>query len=177
MHRERGFTLLEMLVVLAVAGILLTVAIPDFSTLIRHSRAVTAVNSLAGALNFARYSAISRNRYVTLCHSRDGQQCAADANWEDGWLIFANLDRDSPAQVDSGERLLYVHGPLAAGAHVTSNRQSFTFRPRGIRSTNGTLLYCSQAGQHDRALIVSVTGRVRLEDAVDLTNGMSCADQ
>ncbi|MGH8370240.1 MAG: GspH/FimT family pseudopilin [Gammaproteobacteria bacterium] len=177
MHRERGFTLLETLMVVAVAGILITVAIPDFTTMIRYNRAVTAVDSLVGALDFARYSAIIHNRYVTLCRSRDGQQCAPDGGWEDGWLIFANLDHDSPAQVDPGEPVLHVHGPLATGAHVTSNRQAFTFRPRGIRSTNGTLLYCSTGDTHDRALVISVTGRVRLEDASDLSNGMRCGNQ
>jgi type IV fimbrial biogenesis protein FimT len=175
MHRGRGFTLLELLITLAVAGILVTVAIPDFAAMIRYNRAVTAVNSLVRALNFARYSAISRDRYVTLCRSENGRDCSNDANWEDGWLIFVNLDRDSPAHVDPGEPVLHVQGPLPTGAHVLSNRTAFTFRPRGTRSTNGTLLYCSTADTHDQALIISVTGRIRVEDANELTNGMSCS--
>lgn len=176
MHRERGFTLLELLTVVAIAGILITVAIPDFSAMLRRNRAVTAVNSLAHALIFARYSAITRDRYVTLCRSTDGKHCSTDTDWEDGWLIFVNLDRDYPAHVDPGEPVLHVHGPLAAGARVLSNRTAFTFRPRGIRSTNGTLLYCSAEDQFDRALVISVTGRLRLADAADLSNGMTCAD-
>ncbi|HET7395984.1 MAG TPA: GspH/FimT family pseudopilin [Gammaproteobacteria bacterium] len=176
MHRERGFTLLELLIALAVAGILVTVAIPDFTAMIRYNRAAAAVNTLTRALNFARDTAITRNRYVTLCRSNDGQHCSNDADWQDGWLIFVNLDQDSPAHVDPGEPVLHVQGPLSAGAHLFSNRTAFTFRPRGARSTNGTLLYCSAADTHDQALIVSVTGRVRVEDASDLTNGMSCSN-
>jgi type IV fimbrial biogenesis protein FimT len=177
MHRERGFTLLELLMAVAVTGILVTVAIPGFTRMIRYNRAVAAVNSLARELSFARYSAINRNRYVTLCRSKDGQQCSTGTDWEDGWLIFVNLDRDYPAQVDPGESVLHVHGPLATGAHIFSNRTAFTFRPRGTRSTNGTLLYCSPADIHDQALIINVTGRIRVEDASDLTNGMDCSEQ
>ncbi|HET7923052.1 MAG TPA: GspH/FimT family pseudopilin [Gammaproteobacteria bacterium] len=174
MHRERGFTLLELLVSLAVAGVLATVAIPDFAAMLRHDRAVTAVNVLAGALNFARASAISRNSYVTLCHSADGSRCDSSHGWESGWLVFINLDRDSPAQVDAGEPILHVHASLTGGARILGNRAAFTFRPLGVRSTNGTLLYCSAGGEHDRALVVSVTGRIRLADPATLDNGMSC---
>jgi type IV fimbrial biogenesis protein FimT len=177
MHRERGVTLLELLVAVAVAAILATVAIPDLTSMIRHNRAITSVNSLLHALILARYSAIERNRYVTVCRSSDGRHCTDDANWEDGWLIFVNLDRDYPAQVDSGEPVLYVHGSLAGSAHIISNRTAFTFRPRGIRSTNGTLLYCSSDASNDRALIINVVGRIRLEATDALSNGMDCSDQ
>ena len=174
MRKQRGFTLLELLTTIAIAAILLTVAIPDFSHLIHYNRAVARVNSLVRALNFARFSASSRDRYVTVCRSSDGQQCSDTAGWKDGWLVFVNLDRDSPAQVDPGEPILHVHGPLGGDDQVFSNRKTFTFRPLGTRSTNGTLLYCSQGHADDQALIINVVGRLRLEDPANLTNGMSC---
>lgn len=177
MRRKRGFTLLETLVTLVIAGILLTVAIPELTDLIRYNRSVAAINSLVRAFNFARYNAISRDRYVTICRSNDGRQCSRDASWNDGWLIFVNLDRDYPAHVDTGESVLYTHGPMTTGNGIISNRSAFTFRPRGIYSTNGTLLYCSTGDIHDQALVINVMGRIRVEDASALTNGMSCTDQ
>lgn len=176
MRKQRGFTLLELLTTIAIAGILITVAIPDFSHLIHYNRAVARVNSLVRTLNFARFSAITRNRYITVCRSRDGRQCSSNGDWKDGWLVFVNRDRDSPPQVDPGETVLHVHGPLSGDGQIISNRKTFTFRPLGTRSTNGTLLYCSEGHADDQALIINVVGRIRVEDAADLTNGMSCPD-
>jgi len=176
MLKQRGFTLLELLTTLAIAAVLVTVAIPDLGHLISYNRAVARVNSLIRALNFARFSAISRDRYVTICRSSDGRQCSDSGDWQDGWLIFVNLDRDSPAQVDPGEPVLHVHGPLDGNAQIFSNRKTFTFRPLGTRSTNGTFLYCSEGHADDQALIINVVGRIRVEDAADLSNGMSCPE-
>ncbi len=175
MRTDAGFTVLELLVTLAVVSVLATTAVPGFTAMIRHNRSVARVNELSAALNYARHTAVSRNRYVTLCKSADGRRCNhALRNWNDGWLIFENLDHDSPGQVDTGESILHRHGPTPSKAQVISNRVSFTFRPMGLRSVNGTFLYCSEDGKHDRTLIVNVTGRVRLSDKPNADTTLRC---
>ena len=175
MRRECGFTLIELLVTIAVLAVLATVAVPSFTHLTRQSRATAAVNELHVALNYARHSAIVRNSYVALCKSADGRRCDHGLpDWNSGWLVFDNLNRDSAVQVNSGEPVLRVHGPNKTGARIVSNRNAFTFRPMGTRSVNGTFRYCSEDRKHDRAVIINVMGRVRVSDQPNRDTTLAC---
>lgn len=175
MRRDCGFTLIELLTSLAVAAILTTVAVPNITELVRKSRAQAATTELYTALNFARNAALTRNSYVVLCKSADGQRCNHSLpDWNSGWLIFDNLNRDSAVQVNAGEPILQVHGSRKTRARIISNRDSFTYRPVNLRSVNGTFRYCSENGRYDRALIVSVRGRVRISDKPDADTTLRC---
>ena len=88
-------------------------------------------------------------------------QMSPTALGDDGWLVFANLDRDDPPQVDEGEPIVLAHAP-ASRIHIRANRDAFTFRPFDLRATNGTVVFCDERGsEHARAVIVSPTGRPR----------------
>lgn len=161
MRNARGFTLIELIVVIAVLAILVTTAVPGFNHFVAHERRVSTVMSLVHALNLARSRAISAGHYVAVCPSIDGETCAEDASqWDAGWLVFINLDPESPPEIDDGERVLLRHGPVADALVVTANREGFNFRPRSIRSTAGSLFVCTR-NRHNEAIIVSYTGRVR----------------
>jgi type IV fimbrial biogenesis protein FimT len=175
MRKDAGFTLIEALTSVAVISILAVIAVPSFSLMVRHNRAVATINGLHASLNYARHAAIARNSYVAVCKSSDGLQCNhALSDWNSGWLVFENLDRDSTVHVDAGEPILQVHGPLRPQTPVVSNRNSFTFRPMELRSVNGTFRYCSEDGRNDRALIVNVMGRVRISDRPNADTTLSC---
>lgn len=175
MRKERGFTVLELLMTLAIAAILATLAVPSFVGIVSRSRSAATVNELYTALNYARNTAIVRNSYVVLCKSADGASCDHGLpDWNSGWLVFDNLNRDAAAQVNPGEPILRVHGAAKSKALTISNRNSFTFRPIGTRSVNGTFLYCSEDRKHDRALIVNVMGRVRVSDQPNKDTPMRC---
>lgn len=175
MRKERGFTLLELLTTLAILAILATIAVPSFTSTVQHSRSVAATNELYTALNYARHTAIIRNSHVVLCKSADGRRCNhALSDWNSGWLVFDNLNNDAAVQVNAGEPILRVHGPSRREAVIISNRNSFTFRPLGTRSVNGTFRYCSEDGKHDRAVIVNVMGRVRISDKPNADTPLIC---
>lgn len=99
----QGFTFVELIVVVAVAAILMGTAVPSFTSLMNSNRLATQANDLLGAIMIARSEAIRLNRRVILCSSDDGVNCATATSRWNGWLVFADNDRDDVP--DSGEVL------------------------------------------------------------------------
>lgn len=158
----RGFSLLECMLVIAIAAVLAGLAVPSFSRLVYDSRRAAALNAFIGSVQLARSEAAKRAGDVVLCKSAGTQSCSATGEWDPGWLVFANIDRDSPAQVDADEPILHVGMPLPA-ARVSANRDALVFRPLDQASTNGTVVFCDARGpEHARAVIVSPSGRPRI---------------
>ncbi len=86
-HQSRleGFTLIELMVTLAVAAIMLTIAVPSFQEFIGSNRLTSEANGFLTSLNLARSEAIKGNVRVTLCVSSNGTSCAASGGWELGY--------------------------------------------------------------------------------------------
>jgi type IV fimbrial biogenesis protein FimT len=89
--RARGFSLPELIGVLAVAGLSVSLAVPSYQFLLRNDRESVAVNHLLTTLQVARSSAITRNTTITVCASLGGKSCDGHA-WEDGWVALSNTD-------------------------------------------------------------------------------------
>lgn len=88
-RKTRGFTLVELMVTLAVLAILTMVAVPSFRDTIRRSRVSAASNALLADLRYARTEAINRGQLVSLCPSSNGSSCTADGTaWDAGWLVY-----------------------------------------------------------------------------------------
>lgn len=157
-----GFSLYELLITLAVATIIIGLGVPSFGGVMARTRQHVELNALFHAIHWARKESITKRRVVSLCPSRDGQQCQPSRDWTGGWILFVNADRDSPPFVDQGEPILDRHS-VSPAIRLTANRRGFTLRGTGLRATNGTLVACDV---HDRAppraLVVSYTGRPRV---------------
>lgn len=169
MKNQRGVTLLELIVVLAVSAILLTIAVPGFSALFHSNRLTGATNALVASLHLARSEAIKRGGRVVLCPSSTGSACAA-GGWQQGWLVFH--DANNNAQRDAGEAVVLAHPPLSAGMWATSKGSTagyISYTPTGeTRQVSGaiqagTLTLCNASGPLDsaRAVVISRTGRPR----------------
>lgn len=87
-ERNQGFTLLELLVTLAVLAIILSWGVPGFMDVVRNGRATANANDFVTAMSFARSEAVKRGGRVTVCGSDDGASC--NGNWEDGWIVIAD---------------------------------------------------------------------------------------
>ena len=101
------------MVTLAVAGILLSIAVPSFQEFIASNRISTEANGFVTFLNLARSESIKSNRRVTLCVSTTGTSCSASGGWELGYIVFRDLN--SNGAVDSDDTVLRVSGPLRFG--------------------------------------------------------------
>ena len=77
--KRSGFTLVELLVVIAVLAIVATVGIPNFGPTVANSRATAAANDLLGALQLARSEAVRLNEPVLITPT--------GGNWAAGWTI------------------------------------------------------------------------------------------
>ncbi len=162
MNRQSAFSLLELVLTVAVAAIVIALAIPTFGDTLAKQRQRAEIDALFRAVHHAKKASVVRNQVVTLCATRDGEQCANSADWSNGWMMFENSDRDSPPMRDPGEpKLRYqaVHSDI----EISSNRRNYTLRSTQRRATNGTLVVCDRTGRvPPRALVVSFTGRPRV---------------
>lgn len=82
-----GFTVVELMVTVAVASVLLTIAVPSFNQMIVSGRLTAQSNEIVAAMSMARSEAIKRNANVTLCRSEDSIQCVTAAGAWQNWII------------------------------------------------------------------------------------------
>jgi type IV fimbrial biogenesis protein FimT len=86
--QKSGFSIIEVLIVVAIAAILAAIAIPAFNVFIGNTRTSTVANEFVSVLNLARSEAMKRGRDVTVCPRKvDGTDCDLSRNWIDGWLV------------------------------------------------------------------------------------------
>ena len=115
---------------LVVLGILLTVGIPSFASIMRNNRIAASTNELVVALTFARSEAMKRGDTVTTCASDDEDSCAGSNDWGTGWIVFVDLDQNGAREVT--EPLLQVWPAIGGGLElevVDGTQFSSTRRP------------------------------------------------
>jgi type IV fimbrial biogenesis protein FimT len=115
--RQRGFTLLELIVTMSIAAILLAIGIPSFRYVTTADRISGEVNSLLGDMQYARAEAIKEGQTITICAAAtDDTSCSGADTWEAGWLVYSGNGTQPAASAD----ILMVRGAFDGGD---------TFRP------------------------------------------------
>ena len=177
MRGQRGFTLFELIITLAIAAVVVGVAAPSFSNMIQDNRLSGQSLDFIAALNLARSEAIKRSVQVTLCKSANGANCTNAGNWGQGWIVFVESVAINATR-DANEPILRVHSNLAGNNRLTGNANfidAISYLPSGdIVGLAGTLALCDSRNDDalSPAIAINTTGRPRLT-RVDQTT-MTC---
>lgn len=169
-NRANGFTLLELLITIAIAGLLVAMAAPNLSDIFDDNVTTTQTNYFATAVNVARSEAVKRNERVVLC-KRSGTSCDSSANWQDGWIVFVDLNGND--NVDSGEEISFIDA-LRDGYSLTPDPVGINllaFEPSGRASSNLAAAFTGVAFslcprdkdiESARLLTMNAVGRTRI---------------
>jgi type IV fimbrial biogenesis protein FimT len=146
---QSGFTIIELLATVMVAGILVAVAVPAFRDLITKTRMVTTTNDLVASFAYARNEAVRRAQSVRVVANAGG--------WENGWLI---LDQ-------AGNRIRTFDPPAENVAIDAAGLDTFSFDSRGLLENQAVATFislCDESGHLDagRQIEISMTGRPKL---------------
>jgi len=170
MRKPLGFTVTEMLVTLAIAGILTGLAVPELQGFIERNRSSAALNQLLGALQSARYAAVSLHTAVTVCPSADASACGVRDSWHTGTLIFADRNRNGAR--DPNEAVVRWLPGFDDRARIYwrsfRNRSYLQFTASGMTDwQNGNFLYCPPGRDPHYAREVILNAQARPRKAPD----------
>ncbi|MES1930385.1 type-4 fimbrial pilin related signal peptide protein [Salinisphaera dokdonensis CL-ES53] len=170
-QRARGFTLLELLVTIAVAAILLAIAIPSYRSVVQRNAMAATVNDLVGDLNYARSQAVTRGQRVYVCKSSGNSACNAGGDWSQGWLVYVpDPDSTTPTRANT----LRVRGALEGQITISGNNNVDSvafFDPNGFAMGSiGTFTANADSTAQQTEIVISGTGRIRTEKTVETSS-------
>lgn len=156
-----GFTLVELMVTIAVMAVLLGVAAPSFNDALLGRKLSSFASSLSSSALLARSEAIKRNVAVTLCVSSNGSSCGT-GDWNQGWIVMI------------GTEVVHREGALPPGTKVIASRNDVVFAPTGTGATSANFTICRATptvGSQESTVTIGTTGR----SAVGKTSNGTCS--
>ncbi|ABV86420.1 GspH/FimT family pseudopilin [Shewanella pealeana] len=167
--RISAFTLVELMVTLAVATILITVAAPSFNSFYENSRSDSAIRNIQQSLQLARSQAVSYGSTVTVCPLRDGT-CGTD--WQNGFSVF--IDNGVLGTLDStngiDDKVIRVIDGFNSKDFVSYDEKSVSFSSDGLITgsfTSGVISYCptNKTNVNSKAIELGRAGKSRFSSA------------
>jgi type IV fimbrial biogenesis protein FimT len=139
MHRKmsfQGFTLVELMVTVAITAVLMSLALPSMRQFIGNWQLSNAVNAFMGSMQLARAEAIKKGRTVRMCRSSNGTSCGVGNNlpggWTSGWIVYIDNDGNG-SNVTTGDQVVYTQGALGNFDSIISNApKPIVYGPTGI---------------------------------------------
>lgn len=177
-NKEHGYTLVELLITLAVVAILSLNVFPNLSALIAQERTTVLTNSLAGALAYARSESVTQRKVIITCQSNNGSECNRSENWHNGWIIFA--DKNNNKQREAEEPLLRVYNAANNDTQLIFHGSGrgihyyMRYKPSGEAHPNGSFLICNPDNGVGNALIMTRSGRLRFSKKKTNGTAITC---
>ena len=171
MRRENGFTLIELMIAIGLAGLLLSTAVPALDIFVSNARQTGAINDFVSSIHQARSAAVTTNARVTICPSSGGANCEA-VGWNEGWIVFP--DRDSDRNVDDDETIIASSGGIEGLTMESGQFPTFImYRPNGrvlnasLNGSSGSFTVCDKRGaSHAKVMVIDLSGRPRLSETL-----------
>lgn len=176
-NRVEGFSLLELMITVAVLVILLAIGAPQLQTFVVKRSVSTQADIFASALRKARSEAIKRGQAVTICPSADPEAatpvCAATStDWSTGWLIFVDRGTTNKAY-DTGDELLAVQQafPSTGGIKISPSKVSIQFAANGLAVGQNDTFWVrpkisgsnAEVNEQTLCLAIAISGRVKID--------------
>lgn len=157
----RGFTLVELLVTVAIVGTLSAMAMPSLRDLVRNQRIKTAASDVYASLVYARSESIKRGQFVSLCASTDGAACAGATDWATGWIVFVDPDGDgAPAAAAD----IVKKQDAFAAVTLTGTLSGLSYQRDGRLVAAGSFtVSASGAGASPRCVSISLSGQPNIK--------------
>jgi type IV fimbrial biogenesis protein FimT len=196
-RRPGGYTLVELMLGVAIAATLASVALPSLGAFVQNNRRAAVVNELVATLLFARSEAIKRGEPVIVCGfhdtNRNGmldppEQTCGGRSWSEGWFSASWSDHDQDRTVDAGELRegtvrYYLNGSRGVKIATGNFLATPPVKPAGTaviepflsRSSNGTITVCDSRGSAAaRAVIIPPNGRPRVSGRKSSGAALDC---
>jgi type IV fimbrial biogenesis protein FimT len=166
MRRERGFTLIEMMIAVGLTALLMGMAVPALNSFVNNARQTGAINDLVSSMHLARNTAITTNARVTVCASAGGAGCEV-TTWDQGWVAFT--DQNNNLLIDGDDAIISSASEID-GLSIRSGEfaQVLQFRPNGRvlaagGINSGEFTVCDGRGSdYAKVIIVELSGRPKL---------------
>ncbi|MDI6005056.1 GspH/FimT family pseudopilin [Cobetia marina] len=157
---QQGFTLIELMITLAVLVITITIAVPAWQGVVARNAVTSTAETLIASVNYARSEAVASGGSITLCPlNAAGDACMNSSRWSNGWAVVQGTQAD--ARVSLGDDLLRL---FDAAITVQADVTGVTFDDQGATPDSTWLLICDQSGgQGHRQLELTPIGRVLTE--------------
>jgi type IV fimbrial biogenesis protein FimT len=163
MKGQTGFSVTELMVVLAIVAILLAIGVPSYRSITNSYRMSAEVNGLLGDLQYARSEAIKAGQPVTTCVSTNGTSCTGGILWSNGWIVFPDPNANltvAPGTVLRVQSAFTGTTPDTFNATnnvtaLTFNREGFATTAAGFPNTTITLQEQTLNGAWTRCLVIT----------------------
>ena len=171
---SNGFTLYELIIIIAILGIATAVAAPNLATMVANNRISASANDFVAALQFAKAETSSRVNPVTICKKNAaGDGCVGAGDWSQGWIVFSDANGDGSVDAAADPILLNHEAlhPQITFAGTAGLQDLITYRPSGTTSlaSTGVLIMCDDRPFEEsaRGILVTITGRGSVMKATD----------
>lgn len=151
MNKTAGFTLIELMVVIAIIGFLAAWGLPALTQMTQRSDVATDTNRLLALMQYARSEAVTNKQTVTVCSSTNGATCAGDTNWNQAVIVLQNANVLRSTSIITSENTISLD---AGGA------TELTFNADGTASA-ASVTVCALPGIGDRQINVNGSGQAR----------------